>query len=201
MQQALAVVLPLLSLIVAYVLIVPRYVALRRDQDELRRTSQVVATKRTLITQAEQRGAIPPVVARVPGDPSEAINFLRQLNGVARSCGVSISTYSANDVSAAAPAAATPPANSTTAAAAPTNGLPPDTTPRDIQLSVSGPFRGMAQFFASLENYERLVSVSNVTMSAAGQNADTLTAQFRLTRYVGPPSTVPAVPVAAAPAP
>lgn len=195
-QMALAALLPLISLLIAYFLAVPRYQALRRDEAALESTSAIVATKRILITEAEKLGRYPGVIARVPADRDEPIVFLRQLNAVARSCGVTIPSITLSESSTpltpaapAAPAAAAPSGAAPPAAA---GGLPPDTMARDAQLSVTGPFRAMALFFASLENYKRLVSVNNVTMRGSGQEGGPLTATFKLTRYVGPPS--PAVP-------
>lgn len=198
-QQALAALVPLISLLTAYFLAVPRYQALRRDEAELQSKSEIVATKSNLLTLAEKGGAKARILARVPADRDEPILFLRQLNEVARECGVNITSITNSEAPIPLTPAAPVAPGGLPGAPATTIGLPPDTTSRDAQLSVTGPFRAMALFFASLENYKRLISVSNATMTAPAQEGGDLTAQFKLTRYVGPPSLpAPAVPAAAA---
>jgi hypothetical protein len=65
-QLGLAVALPLLSLIIFLVLVVPEYRAWRRDQAQLENIRSDVNTKRDLIRRAEARGPIPPVLAGSP---------------------------------------------------------------------------------------------------------------------------------------
>jgi hypothetical protein len=180
-QQVLAVALPLVSLVIAIFLIVPRYQALRRDEAALTQTRQEVTAKRALIEAAERRGPIPPVRASVPATGGEAVQFQRELDLLARASGVKLNTVALTTAAAApaADAAATAGANPSGANVA----LPTGTTAATIQLSVSGPFAAMARFFQSLENYRRLVRVSNVTMSGGGAD-NSLNAQFQLTRFV-----------------
>lgn len=196
-QQLIAWSLPLVGVIAAVGAVVPRWNALRNDQEELASTQQAIRTQEANLTQirAEPAG---PTVARVPATRNEPVEFLRTLNTVAASCGVRVISYTAAAAPPppAAPAPAAPPAGGAASASAPaaTPGqpaLPPGTTPNVLDISAEGTYTAMALFFGRLETFPRLVSISQVTMHAA--QYPTLNAQFKLTRYTGPAPDAPAM--------
>jgi hypothetical protein len=193
-QLALAIAVPLLSLIAFCLLVFPKWTQYQRDRDELEGVSARVSVKRDLIQRAETRGPIPPVTARAPATREEPVDFLTELNNVAAESRVRIASVSQSAAPVPPPAPAPPAggaANPTGTPPAPATGLPPDTTPAALQVSVAGSFQAMGRFFANLETHRRLVSINNVTMSGQG---DDLTANFLLVRYVGgPPADVATV--------
>src|SRR5207253_600558 len=98
--------LPLLGLLGAFAIAYPGYRNLQKDEAALAQTQHEIASHQTALAVLQSKPALP-VVARVPATPDEPVEFLRNLNAVARSCGVKIVTYTA---AAPTPApAATPP--------------------------------------------------------------------------------------------
>jgi len=193
-QRPLAIGLPLLCLLVALLLLVPRYRALQADERELARTRTVIRDKKARIAE-ELSQPLPPPVAYVPGDRTEPVVFLRELSQLAAACGVkftSVTTTSPEAALAESGAANSGGGNTGTTAA---QALPTGVTPIALQISVRGPFAAHVRFFERLENHKRLVSVTSVSMD--GSQHPNITSQFRLTRFVGP---VPAVAPAPAPA-
>ncbi len=184
-QRLLTIALPVLSLLLAYFLTVPRYLELKKDEAELARTDEFVRAKRLSVDEAAQQKS-GPVVAQLPADRNEPVQFLRELNTVAGSYGVRLT-----NVTTAAPIEQnTPPPTSAGGAGAagtapPKVTLPPGTTPVILQVDVEGTYPGLAQFFRRLETYPRLISVTDVSMSATAGDYPKIKAQFRLTRYTG----------------
>jgi hypothetical protein len=191
--MALAIAVPLLSMMAFCLLVFPKWTQYQRDQAELDRVSRRVSVKRDLIRRAETRGPIPPVTARAPATPDEPVQFLTELNNVAADSGVRIASVSQSAAPVPPPAPAPPAAGGAANPAGtppPTPGvLPPGTNPEALEVSVTGPFQALGRFFADLESHRRLISIKNVRMSGQG---DDLTANFLLVRYVGgdPPADV-----------
>ena len=194
-QRPLAFGVPVLCLLLAALLIVPRYRALRADEDELARTQKSVREKKALI-EAALREPTPPPVAYLPADRDEPVLFLRQLSQLAAACGVKFT--SVTTVAPETPTGeATASANGTGDAGGtntPQAGLPTGTSPVALQITVIGPYASHLRFFERLESYPRLISVTNVTMDASQHPR--MTSLFRLTRYIGPPSAVAPAPAA-----
>jgi hypothetical protein len=185
--------LPLIGLLGAFALAYPRWKTLQSDEAALAQTRKDIALQQSKLALLEKQPASA-VVARVPATPDEPVEFLRNLNFVARSCGVRIATYSAAPPAAptsAAPAPTTAPAANGTAAPGAADALPAGTTEATLNLTAEGTYAAMANFFQRLETYPRLINVSQVSMSTA--KYPLLTTQFRLSRYTGLPPT-PATP-------
>lgn len=192
-QRLLAFGLPVLCLLVVCLILVPRYRALRADEEEITRTQAVVRDKKARI-EAEAGQPLPPPIAYVPDTREEPVVFLRQLSQLAAACGVRFTSVTAVAAEVlAADAAATSGAggggNAGTGTATPST-LPTGVNPRALQITVTGPYGAHVRFFDYLENYQRLISLTNVTMDASQHPK--LTSQFRLTRFVGPPVTAAA---------
>jgi hypothetical protein len=209
--RAIAFAVPAVALAVTALVAVPRYRALNDDTRQLATTQDAISLKSR---EVEQLRNLPegPVIARRPATPDEPVQFLRELNRVAAFCGVRITSYAATSAPAPSPAAApqdqpsfTAPGRAGAAGGAAGGPLPAGTTPIALQLSAEGDFTSMALFFARLEAYPRLVSLSGVSMRTGTYPG--LNAQFRLTRYTGAapePQARPAASprlAAAAPAP
>lgn len=186
-QRLLAYSLPILSLVLAYFLVVPRYLAFQADATELERTNKLARAKQQLI--AEQAQSEPdPLVAQLPANRDEPARFWRQLTGIAKSHGVRFVNVTTLIDSSPVP--------SNWAwgggADAPEAGqlkLPPGTVPVTLQIGAEGKFEQLVTFFNNLETFPRLISITEVTMN--GSQYPKLTAQFRLTRYTGPVSVGP----------
>lgn len=177
-QLGITIALPIVSVLIALLMVVPRVSKLNKDRTDLVKITTENTTQRTLIKAAQLRGPIPPVEARVPSEPNEPVVFLRQLSAVARESGIVLGSIT---IQPSAPGATEAGAGNASASGS-TSSLPPGTTPQSIQASATGSYRSMVAFFAKLESYKRLISVSNVNMSGKG---DSLTAQFTITRYTG----------------
>ena len=173
--------LPLLGLLGAFAIAYPGYRTLNNDESSLAQTRKEIASHQITLA-ALQSKPVSPVIARVPATPDEPVEFLRNLNAVARSCGVTIVTYTA------APAAApSPPPAAGTVAAPGSDAVPADTTACTLDITAEGSYAAMARFFQRLETYPRLINVSQVSMQS--KKYPLLTTQFRLSRYTGLPPT------------
>lgn len=182
--RLLALLLPVASLLAAYLLVVPRSRALQADRAELARTGELVRAKRDLVA-AVARQKPETIVAQLPAQPDEPVRFLRELNRVASSCRVTFSavtTVPAPEAGAVAPV----PTDSTAAAGTfpPALQLPAGTVPVILEISAEGTYAQLARFFSRLETYPRLITISDVSMNVVQHPA--MTARFRLTRYTGP---------------
>lgn len=184
-RHYVTVSLPLLGLLGAFWTAYPRYKTLHADEAALAQTRRELAAKQNALA-VLQTQPVGSVVARVPATPDEPVEFLRNLNAVARSCGVKISTYTAS-----APASAAPVPAEGQAAAAGADGLPPGTTANTLNITAEGTYAAVSRFFQRLETYPRLINVSQVSMSAS--KYPMLTTQFQLSRYTGD-APVPAIP-------
>jgi hypothetical protein len=196
-QTGLAIAIPVISLLLAYFLAVPRYRALQADRQELQRTEELVKVKKRAIEEAKAAQRTTEVIALQPATLDEPVTFMRDLIAVARSNNVRLVNYRSTTADAlpgtpAPGAAPVPPTPGQPAppAADPATQMPPGTTPVALQISAEGTYASMARFFESLERYRRLISVSNVSMTST--KFPTLTAQFRLTRYRRPADPPPA---------
>lgn len=174
-RHFVTVSLPLLGLLGAFGIAYPKYRSLRADQAALKETQRDLAYRKAILAMLQSQ---PPssLVARLPATPDEPVEFLRNLNTVAGSCGVKITTY------AVAPAAAPTPAAAGGAPGADA-ALPAGTTANTLVITAEGNYRGLALFFQRLETYPRLINVSQVTMQS--KKYPLLTTQFQLSRYIG----------------
>lgn len=192
-QRPLAFGVPVLCLLAALLIVVPRYQALQADEEELVRTQKTVQEKKALIDKARREPKLPPL-AYLPADRNEPVLFLRQLSQLAAGCGVkftSVTTVASEAVSADASSSSRNGGGEGDSASQ--TRVPSGTTPVILQIAVVGPYASHLRFFERLENYPRLISVTDVTMDA-GEHPR-MTSMFRLTRYIGPPS-VPSAPAA-----
>jgi hypothetical protein len=171
--------LPMIALLGAFGIAYPRYQALKADEAALAQTQREIAAKQSLLTVLQARPRLP-IVARVPATPDEPVEFLRNLNMVARSCGVKIETYTAG---AAAPTPAPAPPPSGGAAVSTGDTLPPGTTASTLEITAEGTYAAMTRFFQRLETYPRLINVSQVSMQT--KKYPLLTTKFQLSRYTG----------------
>ncbi len=187
-RHYVTVSLPLLGLLGAFALAYPRYKQLQADEATLAKTRQDIASRHAALALLIARPAST-VVARVPATPDEPVEVLRNLNFVARSCGVKIANYTAAPPVAPPPPPA--PAPDGKPAAATSDALPPGTTASTLDITAEGSYGAMARFFQRLETYPRLINVSQVSMNA--KQYPLLSTQFRLSRYTGLPP-VPAAP-------
>jgi len=183
--------LPLLGLVAALLMIVPRYQALVRDREALAETRQQVAIKRAALI-AAQSAPQPPVQTQAPESRDEPVQFLRELSSLAAESGVRLTNFvvaAPEPVPGATGAGASPNTSGGTAATTtPTvpmapGGvpLPPGTLPVALQIGVEGGYPNMAHFFGRLETYSRLLTVTNTAMNVT--QYPKITATFRLTRY------------------
>lgn len=179
-QRALVFGLPALSLLIALLLVVPRYRALAADRNTLTETRQVVRAKRSFIADAAREGR-GPVVAQLPADRNEPVRFLRELTALATRCGVKFTNVAPTVAEESREALSPTGGTEENAANAAHTKLPPGTTPIALQISVDGSYPALALFFSRLETFPRLISVTNVSMNAT--QYPKISAQFRLTRY------------------
>ena len=177
-RHFVTVSLPLLALLGAFAIAYPRYKTLIADQISLESTRRDISIRATTLAELEAKPTAA-IVARVPATPDEPVEFLRNLNYVAGSCGVKIVMYT----SAPTP----PPVAPTEAGGAQPTGdnvtLPAGTTANTLDITAEGNYASVAQFFQRLETYPRLINVSQVRMQTKAY--PTLTTQFRLSRYTG----------------
>lgn len=170
--------LPMIALLGAFGIAYPRYQALKADEVALAQTQREIAAKQSTLAVLQAQPQLP-IVARVPATPDEPVEFLRNLNSVARSCGVRIETYTAGAAAPTPPPA--PPASGGAAATGDT--LPPGTTASTLEITAEGTYASMTRFFQRLETYPRLINVSQVSMQT--KQYPLLTTKFRLSRYTG----------------
>ncbi|HVK05927.1 MAG TPA: hypothetical protein VM490_20830 [Armatimonadaceae bacterium] len=188
-QKIIAAVVPILGVAAAAALVVPRYQELQADRAELERVRASIAAQQEAIDNWNERD-IGTFVARVPASRDEPVQFLRNLNAVAAQFGVRLRSFTASapEQAAAAQAEANSPlvAQKTDAQkpAATPGALPPGTVPATLEITAEGNYPSMAMFFARLETYPRLISVTGVNMSST--KYPELTTKFHLTRYTGP---------------
>jgi hypothetical protein len=208
-QRYIAVAAPILSLITAYALVVPRYQTLKADEQALASTQAQITEKMNAVAVLKDAPKGPPY-AHVPATRTEPVEFYQHLNQVARQCGIKLAryTWAPPEIRAqSAPAQPPPPpvpglpqqnagAAPSPQTNAPATGLPPGITPASVNLSVAGPYARMALFYGQLETYPRLVSINSVKMAAT--KYPEISADFKLTRYTSPPQA-PTGPAAAQP--
>jgi hypothetical protein len=199
----IAITVPILSAITAYFLVVPRYQALKADEQALAEAQAAIAQTTASVAVLKNAPKGPPY-AHVPNTKTEPVEFYQHLYQVAHACGVTLAHYNFVPAPPEPVAQASPPPppipgmpqeNNIKPPTSPQPGqLPPGISPKSVSLGVEGPYANMALFFGQLESYPRLVSIKNVKMAASKYPA--ITADFTLTRYVSevPPPTDAAQP-------
>lgn len=165
----------------ATLLIIPKWLELNSHRDELNRVeAQIVSTVQSVqLLRTSPKG---PPFAHMPATPTEELEFLTQLNSVARTCGVSVTKSKHVVVTPRGEEGSAPQGTSK-------SFLPPGIDPAILTLTVEGAYPAMAIFFNKLETYPRLVSITDVTMKTG--EYPTVSADFTLTRYTTPMAVSP----------
>jgi hypothetical protein len=176
-QRYLAIAILLGGVIGACLLVIPKWLQLSADREELRRVQVQIAGSLQSVQLLRNAPKGPPF-AHLPAVPTEELEFLSQLNGVARACSVRVTRTKHVTVEPRQKDAAVPEGEQK-------SFLPPGIDPAVLTLTVEGDYPAMAVFFNRLETYPRLVSITDVTMKT-GQYP-TVSADFTLTRYTTPP--------------
>ncbi|MGC4047857.1 MAG: hypothetical protein QM758_29020 [Armatimonas sp.] len=175
LQRYLAVGLLFIGVLGAGLLIIPKWVALNSHREELSRVeTQIASTIQSIqLLRSAPKG---PPFAHMPATPTEELEFLSQLNNVARACGVKVTKTKH--------IAVVTNENGPTPDGPKKNFLPPGIDPAILTLTVEGTYQAMATFFQRLETYPRLVSITDATMKTG--EYPIVSADFTLTRYTTP---------------
>jgi hypothetical protein len=177
-QRALAIAVPVVVVLFAAVLIVPKLVAIWtvQRQAEARR---VEAALRKQQNQAELASESKERLPACPESRDEALIFLRELSRVVAVSQVKLVSYRpptvAGNGAAAAPSGGSPAAD---------QGSP--VKPVATEITVAGSYGDLVALFQTLAARERLYTVDELQVRTDAYPR--LTAVFRLTRYVTPPS-------------
>lgn len=212
-QLALTVLVPAACLALAMLLVWPYVTDLRRVKRELQETQVTIQQKKALIKQAEAAAQGRPLALAVAlPDEQEPIVFLKQLASLTDDSGVTL-------VAARALAPVQNP-NLRQEAAAPPTADQVQTTSQQVappapgpgqrpvlsgavkelqdQITVEGAFSNLLSLLVRLENYDRILSVSQCKIrSSSTHGYPELRAVFTLSRFVAAPE--PAQPAPSSP--
>ena len=213
-QLALTVVIPALCLTLAALLVWPHVSHLRQLRQDLQQTQDTIQQKKTRLAQAEAAAQGRPLALAVAlPDEQEPIVFLKQLATLTDDSAVALTAVRAlapvqNPAGASAAAAASGPGqvqNSAQEGAPQVAGpgqrpvVPTAVKELQEQVTVEGPFPGLLSLLVRLENYDRILSVSQCKIrSGSTHGYPELRAVFTLSRFVAAPE--PASPSLSAPA-
>jgi hypothetical protein len=211
-QVLLAVVIPIICLAVGAILLWPAVARLRAAGRQIEETEGTIAQKKLAIAQAESAagGRSLALAVALPTE-EEPIEFLRKFAALTVESGVTLASVRATTpptnvgagaaYTSAAPAPA-PPAASPGAAVGQGQRpvVPPTVKELTDEATVEGRFSDILGLIIRLENFERILSVSQCRIDSGGKSYPTLRAVFRLSRFVAappPPPTAAATPAAA----
>jgi hypothetical protein len=213
---ALTVAIPAVSLLIGFLLVWPYVTHLRQVREELERTKTTIAQKKQVISQAEAAAQGRPLATAVAAaTEEEPIVFLKQLAALTQDSGATLAAVRAMGSPRVAPQEAprpygTEPAPQTTPAPpAATPGQRPVLPARTVrelqdQVTVEGTFGSILALLVHLENYDRILSVSQCRLRSGGNRTyPRLQAVFTLSRFVAATPTPPtgtAAPAATPPA-
>jgi len=207
-QLLLAILLPVASLILAVGLIWPYFSHLRQVRQDLERTRLTIdqTNQRIRLAEAEAEGR-PLALAVVPRSQEEPILFVRQLAALSLDSHVTLTAVRALGTPRAAaddsPYGVKPTPQAPAPGAVP--GQRPVLPPSSVQelqqeVTVEGSFNSVLALLVRLENFERILSVSQCRLRAAsGPASSQVQAAFTLSRFVATLAT--AAPAAGAPTP
>ncbi len=217
-QLLLAVVLPLVCVLVGLILLWPTVSHLRAARRQLEETQGTIAQKKLAITQAEAvAGGRSLALAVALPTEEEPIDFLKKFAALTVESGVTLVSVratippanigAATTTQTSASTAATPPAGSPSTPPAIGQGQRPvvPTTVKELtdEATVEGKFSDILGLIIRLENFERILSVSQCQVRGTGNAYPKLQAVFKLSRFVAAPPTAaaPAAPTAPAATP
>lgn len=201
-QVLLAALVPVICLAIGAGLLLPHLSRLRRYNDELEEIQAQIAEKKRHISQAEAESQGRSLALAVAmADEKEPIVFLRQLADLIAESGaalVSVRATTPAPLTTAEKPAATPRAELQPAASpAAGQGQRPviPSTVRELadEVTVEGRFSDLLALIVRLENFERILSVSQCRLSSSGARSyPRLKATFTLSRFVAAPEAAPA---------
>jgi hypothetical protein len=203
-QVLLAVVIPIVCLAVGAMLLWPVVSHMRAARRQLEETQKTIAQKKLAIAQAEgAAGGRSLALAVALPTEEEPIEFLKKFAALTVESGVTLVSVRAT----------TPPTNigagTTAQTSAPTAPAPPAASPggaigqgqRPVvpptvkeltdEATVEGKFGDILGLIIRLENFERILSVSQCRVDSSGRSYPTLRAVFRLSRFVAAPQAPP----------
>ena len=204
-QVVLTVLVPGVCLTVAALLLRSHLTGLRQVTQDLKQTQRSIAQKQKRIAQAETAGRGRPLALAVAlPDEQEPIVFLKQLAALTNDSGVALTAVRAlaptsrpggsGAATATAPGAAPDPGSAPTA---PSQARGPGQRPvlpevvKELkdQVTVEGSFAGLLALLVRLENYDRILSVSQCKIhSTNSRSSAELRAIFTLSRFVAMPN-------------
>jgi hypothetical protein len=207
-QLALTVLIPAACLALAVLLVWPYVANLHRVRRELEQTQDTIQQKKSMIAQAEAAAQGRPLALAVAlPDEQEPIVFLKQLAALTTDSGVALTavralapvqTPNASYSAAAAPASGSVQTSSqdgTTPAPGPGQRPVVSAAVKELQdqVTVEGPFTSLLALLVRLENYDRILSVSQCKIrSSSTHGYPELRAVFTLSRFVAAPEPVKA---------
>ena len=210
-QLLLTIAIPVVCLALAFGLVWPYVTHLREVKQQLQQTQQTITQKQSRIRQADAVAQGRPLaLAVVAPSEEEPILFLKQLAALTADSGASLTAVRAlgspRTTAADNPYGVrkTPQAPAPSASPGQRPVLPASTV-QELQdmVTVEGKFSDLLALIVRLENYERILSVSQCRLQTGGARAyPQLRAVFTLSRFVAAPggAAATAAPTGASPA-
>lgn len=208
-QVLLAVAVPIICLVVGAILLSPTVSHLRAAGRRLDQTQGTIAQKKLAIAQAEMAagGRSLALAVALPTE-EEPIEFLKKFAALTVDSGVTLvsvrATTPPTNIGAGAAARTAAPPAPTPGGAAVGQGqrpvVPPTVKELTDEATVEGRFGDILGLIIRLENFERILSVSQCRIDSGGRSYPSLRAVFRLSRFVAapPPPAAAATPPAGA---
>ncbi len=201
-QLLLTIAIPLLCLALAVGLVWPHFSHLREVKQQLQQTQETITQKESRIKQVDAlTQGRPLALAVVPASEEEPIAFLKQLAALTKDSGTTITSVRALGSPRKLAASEDNPygvkekpktAPSSASSASPgQRPVVPTSAVQELQdtVTVEGSFADLLALIVRLENYDRLLSVSQCRVQAGGARAyPQLRATFTLSRFVAAPT-------------
>lgn len=195
-QRWLTILLPPLALLTCCMVMVPRHNRMRKAEKDIKATQ---ASINDYLTKLKAISDLPkdPRVASLPATKQEQTDFLRGLSGLCVHTGNRLLNVNALSAPPPPPPA---PAGTPAPAAPPEGSLPPDVLEIKSTVIFEGSFQSLRALLASLQQSNRLVSLTDCRVGAGPGGFPNLQTTLSVSRYVDVPLPPPA-PGPAAPQP
>lgn len=158
-------------------LLIPKFHTLRSDKIALKQTRLQEANVNQMLQQAAQVKP-PKQIPCVPNGPQEQTNFLRDLNTLLKETNNRLVSIRSIVILPPAPKGGAPqqPKNQ--------NALPDNVLPIQSTLIVHGNFHALLLLLSGLQNYPRMITISDCHISPTQGNHPDLQTTLTITRYV-----------------
>jgi hypothetical protein len=201
-QRWLTILLPPIALLTCCMVMVPRHNRMQKAQRDIKSTQ---ASINDYLGKLRAISDLPkdPRVASLPATKQEQTDFLRGLSVLCARTGNRLLNVNALS---APPPAPPPPAGAPAPVAPPAGSLPPDVLEIKSTVIFEGSFQSLRALLASLQQSNRLVSLSDCRVGAGPGGFPNLQTTLSISRYVDiplPPTPAggPTAPQPGAPAP